>query len=652
MNLHSVKLLFCCMVECKHHSPKISVPKVLAMKRRLLFCIFVALAVSTAVRADGPTWVEVKSPNFSVVTDAGEKRGREVALRFEQMRSVFSALMTKANINIPIPLQIVAFRNSKELRQFAPLFHGKPTEVAGLFQGGEDRSFIMLDMSVENPYSVVFHEYAHQLMNGMLKSQLPPWFEEGFAEFFSTIEVDSKNARVGKIAEQTYQIMQQGEMKISDLFRVRQNSHTYNENGDRRTVFYAESNMVVHYIYDNQLIPKIMQYFELVLNKNVSVEDAVQQSLGMSTTQFDKVLSNYIRSGQFKYFQLPLPAIASSGYTSAPLSATDGQAILADIHLHANDYQEKAIAEFQEILKGDASNAAACRGLGYAYLKKRDFQQSADYFRRASQADSKDPRVHYYIALLLSREGGFNNASDLPEITKELETAISLDPKLADAYMLLGFAQVFSGDPTKGLETTQKAIALNPRNPHYQLNLAQMYMNNRKFDEALALLHSLEKVPDQQVAVRASQSIEQAEQMKAMFAGADRPPALAVSDANGGPQTSDPPIRVLKRSARAESDSSQRETTMNQPAPEPPKPAAPIKFLQGMLNSVDCSTPPHAMLTVVAGAKTWKFTVADINHVIIFGADKFSCDWSKRKVAVNYREGGSSEGSVVSLDIK
>jgi len=81
------------------------------MKHRLLLCIFVALAVS--VRADGPTWVEVKSPNFSIVTDAGEKRGREVALRFEQMRSVFSAIMSKANVNIPIPLQIVAFRNSK-----------------------------------------------------------------------------------------------------------------------------------------------------------------------------------------------------------------------------------------------------------------------------------------------------------------------------------------------------------------------------------------------------------------------------------------------------------------------------------------------------------------------------------------------------------
>ena len=33
--------------------------------------------------AGEPQWLEVRSPNFSVVTDAGEKRGREVAMRFE-----------------------------------------------------------------------------------------------------------------------------------------------------------------------------------------------------------------------------------------------------------------------------------------------------------------------------------------------------------------------------------------------------------------------------------------------------------------------------------------------------------------------------------------------------------------------------------------
>ncbi|MBI3645107.1 MAG: collagenase [Acidobacteriales bacterium] len=143
-----------------------------------------------------------------MITDAGEKRGRDVALHFEQMRSVFGALMTKANVNLSVPLQIVAFRNTKEMRQVAPMFNGKPTEVAGLFQGGEDRSFIMLDMSVENPWSVVFHEYAHRLMDGNLEFRTDPWFEEGFAEYFSSIEVDNKEARVGKIPAETYEILQ------------------------------------------------------------------------------------------------------------------------------------------------------------------------------------------------------------------------------------------------------------------------------------------------------------------------------------------------------------------------------------------------------------------------------------------------------------
>src|SRR5215471_13917372 len=198
---------------------------------KLCLSLLAAVNLTPVARAEGQQWVEVRSPHFSVATDAGEKRGREVAVRFEQMRAVFAAVMTKVNVNNPVPLQIVAFRNTKEMRQFAPLWHGKPTEVSGLFQGGSDRSFIMLDMSVENPWQVVFHEYAHQLMNGVLSRPLDPWFEEGFAEYFSTIEVDNKEARVGKPSGDAYLILRQnGMLKIADLFKVRQNSQTYNEN--------------------------------------------------------------------------------------------------------------------------------------------------------------------------------------------------------------------------------------------------------------------------------------------------------------------------------------------------------------------------------------------------------------------------------------
>jgi hypothetical protein len=87
----------------------------------LLFFVSAVPSAIPLASASEAQWIEIQFPHFSVLTDAGEKRGREVAMRFEQMRSVFGTLLTNVNVNLPIPLQIVAFRNSKEFRQFAPL---------------------------------------------------------------------------------------------------------------------------------------------------------------------------------------------------------------------------------------------------------------------------------------------------------------------------------------------------------------------------------------------------------------------------------------------------------------------------------------------------------------------------------------------------
>ena len=609
---------------------------------QLAVMLTITSCAAPAVYAGESQWVEVRSPNFSVVTDAGEKRGREVAMRFEQMRAVFGALMTKANVNLPIPLQIVAFRNTKEMRQVAPLFNGKPTQVAGLFQGGNDRSFIMLDMSVENPWVVVFHEYAHQLMNGNLQGEFAPWFEEGFAVYFQSIEVDSKEARVGKIPNDDYVILEQlGMMKIADLLRVRQNSQTYNESGDHRTTFYAESGMLMHYIYDNKLLPNVGTYFDLQENKHMPVEDAIQQAFGMSSAQFDKTLRNYVSGGHYKYYPIPTPPnISEKNFTATPLSLAASNAVLADIHLHSRGYQERAMNEFQDILKSDPKNAAACRGLGYAYLQKQDFAQAAQYFKQASQLDSKDPRVHYYNALLMAREGGFSSTADLPAMTAELETSISLDPNFADSYSLLAFAQSTSGDPAKALVTMRKAIMISPRDPNYRLNLANLYLANRQPDQAIAVLQSLQAVDTPELRPRVAAMLAQAQQFRQMLqAGAGAGPGLGMS---------------LLRGATSEGKSDPASASQTSPERQANAQAnlGAAKFLRGTLTNVDCSTPPLATLTVLAAARAWKMKVADTNHIILIGADQFSCAWTKQKVAVNYRETSEGEGSVISLEIQ
>lgn len=600
-------------------------------------------------------WIEIKSPHFSVATDAGEKRGREVAMRFEQMRSVFAALMVKANVNIPVPLQIVAFRNTREFRQFAPLWHGKPTQLAGLFQSGEDRSFIMLDMSLPDPWSVVFHEYAHQLMNGTLSASLDPWFEEGFAEYFSSIEVDNKEARVGKIPDETYAVLRQSSwIKLADLLKVRQYSETYNETGERRTVFYAESRMLVHYLYDNKLIPRLSMFFDLEMNQKVSPEEALERTFGMNVQQFDKALHDYVNGGHYRYYAIPTPPdIITTGYTSGPLSDADSKAILADIHLHSPDYRDKAIAEFQEVLKEDQNNAAAYRGLGYAYLRKKDFDQAADCFHHAAQLDSKDPRVHYYSALLMNLQTGFSDRSRLPEGIKELETAIALDPSFADPYMLLGFAQAASGDPAKGLESMRKAVSMSPRNEGYLFNLAQMYFRNSKFDEGVAVLHGLEGTQNPQLAIRVHESLEHAQEMKEFTQRSARSQAGRGEEESPVPQRGTATQLQVRKSTEKEEIPSKEELEAEAPKPpSQPVKIVPIKYLQGIVKTVDCSAAPSAVLTITAGTRIWKMRVADTNHLILSGAEKFSCSWSKEKVSMNYRETGENEGSLVSLEIQ
>jgi hypothetical protein len=160
----------------------------------LLLCFCVCFAAE-------PQWVEVRSPNFSVITDAGEKRGRDVALHFEQMRSVFGALWTEAHVNLSVPLQIVAFRNTKELRHVAPMFNKQPTRPAGLFQ---TTAFHHARYVGRNPWTL---SSTNMPSANERKSDLriDPWLEEG-AEYFQYRRT-TKPSREGP--DQTYDILHQ-----------------------------------------------------------------------------------------------------------------------------------------------------------------------------------------------------------------------------------------------------------------------------------------------------------------------------------------------------------------------------------------------------------------------------------------------------------
>ena len=210
-----------------------------------------------------------------------------------------------------------------------------------------------------------------------------------------------------------------------------------------------------------------------------------------------------------------------------------------------------------------------------------------------------------------------------------MEKSISLDPDFADAYSVLSFVQMSDGKPEEAVPTLQKAISLDPRNERYSLNLAQLYMMQRKYDDAIKLLQELSNTGRPPFNTVAAQRLSAAQSMKEM--------------ASLGQQVE---FRMGGGSA-ADSESAPAEK-----AAGPPPASGPVIFLKGKLQVVDCSATPGAEIVVISAAKTWKMHVRDVKHTVLIGADSFSCGWTNQKVAVNFRKTGDGQGEIVSLELQ
>src|SRR5256885_14812410 len=100
-------------------------PGTLPMKRSstiaaLISLLVMFLPVRPAAAKDEPKWNEVHTAHFNVLTDAGEKRGREVALRMEQMRTLFGQLLLRDKLKMSLPITVIALKSDKYFGFIAP----------------------------------------------------------------------------------------------------------------------------------------------------------------------------------------------------------------------------------------------------------------------------------------------------------------------------------------------------------------------------------------------------------------------------------------------------------------------------------------------------------------------------------------------------
>jgi TonB family protein len=443
------------------------------------------LLFSSLAQAKHENWVEVRSPNFIVVSNAGEKQARKSALQFEQIRAVFRQSLTIASHHPTPVITVVAVKDEGSMRELLPEYWAKGhSHPAGMFASRLDQFYalVQLDAQGSHPYENFYHEYYHAISLPYVPN-LPLWLAEGLAEFFGHTDIEDKDVRMGEADPVLLQELRNNSLiPLSALFQVDRTSPYYNE-ANKTSIFYAESWALTHYLMvGGQMAhkPMLIAYLSAV-DQGKSSEEAAKIAFGdLKPLQSD--LQNYIGSTMYSYLKLPPAKIDDSELKLRTLSEAEADAYRGGVAMVCGRYQD-ATATLDEALRLDPNVA-----LAHQYLAATQFLegQRDKALASASRAIALDPRNSStrYMRAFLQTTGSGMGFSD-PQTEDDLRQAIAISPNFAPAYGLLAiYLAATDGDLDEALTFAQKAIAFEPANSNYQLALAQVLAGQDKLDQA------------------------------------------------------------------------------------------------------------------------------------------------------------------------
>lgn len=534
------------------------------------------------------TWVSVRSNNFFLVGNAGEKEVRQVATRLEQFREVFTRLFPRMKFTSPVPTTVIVFKSDSSYKPFKPVADGKTVAVAGYFQPGREVNYITLttEKREENPYAIIFHEYVHLLVNNTLgRTSIPLWFNEGLAEYYSTFDIeDDQKIYLGNLINPHLQLLRTSQLvPLEKLFAVDYYTLERNKH-DARGLFYAQSWVLVHYLIQGNEGKRVRQLgvFLDQLRQNIPAEKAFRQAFQTDYAGMQRELRDYLQRhsyrGQIVTFEKKLEFTAEM--KTAPISDAEAQAFLGDLLFHIRR-PEDAKTKLEQALALDSKLAMAHASLGMLLMRQKKFSEAKEHLQQAVAENPTSYLAHYYYAYALSREVMTEEqlvhkfpADTVRKMRAELLRAIELKPDFPESYHLLAFVNLVAGEQLdESIAMIKRAVALSPGSEEFLFVLAQLYIRKQDIAGAQRVLEPLAaNGADPQIRARAGSMLASVSSIRDAMArfrtGREERAADVVVDTQTAAPTNTDPTSYLREALR--------------------KPEAGERQVQGMLVRIDC----------------------------------------------------------------
>jgi hypothetical protein len=470
--------------------------------RIILATFLFLLAMPSTANAE---WRKAVSPSFIVYGDMKDAPLIEFTKKVERFDTFLRAKFGIAGDSAPARMTIYIVNGSTPVGSL--MRGGKPDNfIKGFYTNGPNGPVAVMQNSRGDGKfdldsdTILFHEYVHHFMLQYFPAAYPPWFVEGFAEFYSTTEFNKDGfASYGRPAYHRAFDLQLGiELPIEKLLI----SEVEQLDRAGRSSLYARGWLLTHYlVFSTARTGQLSAYINAV-NEGTDGLTAARAAFG-DLSKLNKDLTAYGNKENMNFLVQRTATPASSAIVVTLVEAGEAATMIERIKI-----RRYADAEERPLLLTSLKQAttkypdSASVNILLAQLHfSDDNEKSAIAAADAALAQgSNDPDAFMFRGLSEIRELVRNDVVDTMRWKAArafIVKANRADPE--NPYPLFYYYKSFQSQgiepPALAGEGLRKAFELIPQDQHMRFTYADYLVNLSKFTLALAILKPMAYSP-------------------------------------------------------------------------------------------------------------------------------------------------------------